>query len=202
MKLKSTAIALALLGLATFLPASADSPSSKHHISISPMLEFMGSGRIPGPDDFSTLLRRIDWVDLEIETSGLDASTPYTVWAVIFNRPQYCAASPCGLGDLPITPGHDPRVRASLAYVTGGFSGADGTLRQEARLFRARNGVKPTQTLFGPGLMNGARAEIHFVLRGHGPNPGDPLLAFRSYGAGCSESNPCGDHQATVHVPR
>lgn len=202
MKLKSTATALALLGLCLLPAASATDSSVKHHISVSPMMEFMGSGRVPGPDDFSTLLRRTGWVDMEIETSGLDPSTAYTVWAVIFNRPQYCAASPCGLGDLPINPGHDPRVQASLAYVTGGFSGADGTLRQEARLFRAQNGVKPTETLFGPGLMNGARAEIHFVLRGHGPNPGNPLLAFGSFNAGCSESNPCGDHQATVHVPR
>lgn len=41
-----------------------------------------------------------------------------------------------------------------------------------------------------------------FVLRGHGPNPGDPMLAFNSYGAGCSDDNPCGDHQASVHLPR
>lgn len=202
MKTKLVAIALALVGLGAVLPASAEEMSPRGHITISPMEEFMDSGRIPGPDDFSVLVRNRNWIDLEIETSGLDPATAYTAWAVIFNEPQYCVASPCGLDDLPLTPGHDPRVRASAAYVTGGFSGADGTLRQEGRLDRAKGGVKPTETLFGPGLLNGSRAEIHFVLRGHGPDPGNPLLAFSAYNAGCSDDNPCGDHQASVHVPR
>lgn len=202
MRVKLTALALVLLGLGSTLPALAEEELSQSHITISPMLEFMDSGREPGPDDYSVLARWGNRVYMEIETSGLDASTAYTVWAVIFNRSQYCTTTPCGLADLPISPGHDPRVQASVAYVTGGFSGADGTLLQEGQLYRARNGVKPTQTLFGPGLLNSERAEIHFVLRGHGPDPGDPLLAFGSYNAGCSDDNPCGDHQVTVHVPR
>lgn len=202
MRCKLTALTLVLLGLGSTMPVSAAEDLSQRHITISPMEEFMDSGREPGPDDHSVLVRWSNRVYVEIETSGLDASTAYTVWAVVFNRPQYCATTPCGLGDLPVSPGHDPRVQASVAYVTGGFSGADGTLLQEAQLYRARNGVKPTQTLFGPGLLNSDRAEIHFVLRGHGPDPGNPLLAIGSFNAGCSDDNPCGDHQATVHVPR
>jgi hypothetical protein len=61
--------------------------------------------------------------------------------------------------------------------------------------------VKPTETLFGPGLMNGAKAEIHFVLRGHSADFGDPLLAIGSYNGGCSEENLCSDQQAAVHLP-
>ncbi len=202
MKLRLNAIAWILLGLIITLPAAAQDDPSRDHISISPMFEFMDSGRVPGPEDFSTLVRDRNWVDMEIDTSGLDPATAYTAWAVIFNQPQYCLASPCGLEDLPLTPGHDPRVQASVAYVTGGFTGSEGTLRLAARLDRADDGMKPTETLFGTGVLNGRRAEIHFVLRGHGPDSGDPLLAFGSYNAGCSEDNPCGDHQATVHVPR
>lgn len=202
MRVKLTALTLVLLGLGATLPVSAQPSKAQSHITISPMLEFMDSGREPGPDDYSVLVRWGNRVYVEIETSGLDASTAYTVWAVIFNRPQYCATTPCGLGDLPVTPGHDPRVQASVAYVTGGYSGTDGTLSQEGLLYRAKNGVKPTQTLFGPGLLNSERAEIHFVLRGHGPDPGDPLLSIGSYNAGCTDDNPCGDHQVTVHLPR
>jgi hypothetical protein len=40
------------------------------------------------------------------------------------------------------------------------------------------------------------------VLRGHGQDFGNPLLAIGSYNAGCTEANPCGDHQATAHLPR
>lgn len=201
MRVISTALTLALLGLGATLPASAETPEAQGHITISPMLEFMDSGREPGPDDYSLLVRRGNRVYTKIETSGLDASTAYTVWAVIFNRPQYCVATPCGLGDLPIAPGHDPRVQASVAYVTGGYSDADGTLVQEGSLYRPKNGVRPTETLFGSGLLDTQGSEIHFVLRGHGPDPGNPLLAIGSYNAGCSDDNPCGDHQVSVHVP-
>jgi hypothetical protein len=196
MNLKTILIAVTLLGPAATLPAAAD-----NHVSTSPMMEFEGSGYVPGPDDVSTLLRRTNWINAQIETSGLDPMTPYTLWAVVFNKPQYCASSPCGLADLPIVPGHDSRVQASAAYVTGGFSTSDGTLHLQGRLDRAHDGVKPTETLFGPGLMNGAKAEIHFVLRGHGPDSGDPLLAIGSYGGGCSESNLCSDQQFAVHTP-
>lgn len=202
MKLKLATIALALLAIGHFLPAAADSASTQSHITISPMLEYPGSGRTPGPDDYSALLRRGNWIEVEIDTSGLDPETPYTLWAVAFNRPQYCATTPCSAADAPFTPGHDPRVQVSPMYVTGGYSGTDGTLRLEGRLFRAKNGVKPTQTLFGPGLLNTQRGELHFILRGHGPNPGDPALAFGSYNGGCSDDNPCGDHQMTIHLPR
>jgi hypothetical protein len=203
MRYKATAITLGLLGLAPLVAGSTANAHNDHHrVSVSPMIEFMSSGRVPGPDDVSKLVRKNNWVDVEIKTSGLDPSTPYTLWGAVFNQPQYCAASPCGEGDLPISPGHDPRVAASVVYVSGGFSGADGTLRLEGRLDRARNGVKPTQTLFGPGLLNGASAEVHFVLRGHGPGAGDPLLAIGSYDAGCTDTNPCTDQQATVHVAR
>lgn len=200
MKLTTTAITLALLALGPNWPAAADNATARHDASVSPMFEFQASGRIPGPDDSSTLLRRSLWIDVQIESSGLDPATAYTAWAVVFNHPQYCAASPCSLGDLPFNPGHDPRIQASAAYVTGGFSGVDGSLRLEGRLYRAEKGIKPTETLFGPGLLNGARAEIHFLLRGHGPDSGNPLLSFGSYNGGCTETNACSDQQVSVHV--
>jgi hypothetical protein len=201
MKSKTIAFTLTVLGLVSVLEVSPGADSN-HRVSTSPMMEFMNSGRTPGPDDVSRLVRSRDWVDVSIETSGLDPSTPYTLWGVIFNQPRYCATSPCGLADLPVTPGHDPRVRASVVYVSGGFSGADGTLRLEARLHRAKEGATSNETLFGPGLWNGETTEIHFVLRGHGPDAGDPLLAIGSYNAGCTDTNTCTDQQATAHVAR
>lgn len=202
MKTKTAAIALALSAMGFALAASAQDDDAERttHVTTSPMVEFADSGRIPGPHDASTLVRKTNWVDVGLHTSGLDPATAYTVWAVVFNRPQYCATTPCGMGDLPVAPGHDPRVQASVAYVTGGFSGNDGRLRQRGRLHRVHAGIKPTQTLFGPGLLDAAHAEVHFVLRGHGPASGDPLLAIGSYGAGCSDSNPCTDQQASIHL--
>jgi hypothetical protein len=186
----------ATLVLTCFLPASAEL------VSVSPMVEFFDSGRIPASDDYSVVGRKAQWFDYEINTSGLDAGTAYTVWVVIFNHPQFCQSSPCGMTDLPIVPGHDPRVQASIMYGGGAYTEMDGAGRFQGRVYRTERGVNTVETLFGPGLFDPLRAEIHLVLRGHGPDPGDPLLAIGSYGAGCTAENPCGDHQASAHVPR
>jgi hypothetical protein len=194
---KYFAAVLLLLSLGPILPATAGDG-----YSTSPVMEIPGSGRVPGPNDQSKLLRNPGWVDVRIETSGLDPATPYTAWAVIFNKPRYCAASPCGAGDLPVSPGHDSRVLGSLAYLSGGFSDNDGKLTLEARLHRPRSGVKPTATAFGPGLLHGDRAEIHVVLRGHGQDAGDPVLAIGSFDAGCTDTNPCSNQQSAVHLAK
>lgn len=84
MQLKTTAIAIALLGLYLGLPASAaDKPMPATHVSTSPMMEFENSGRVPGAGAYSTLRRTSRWVEVQISTNGVDPSTPYTVWAVI-----------------------------------------------------------------------------------------------------------------------
>jgi hypothetical protein len=178
--------------------------SRRPEVSVSPMELFPGSDNAPGKGAASRLTRNSDSVAIEVHTSGLDPASPYSLWATVFNHPNFCATSPCGDADLPITPGHDPRVEAALINIGGGVSGNDGRGEFVGHLFEAHGGLVTADLQFGPGLLDARRAEIHVVVRGHGhPAPGDLFAALRSFSGGCNAENqvqpPCGNQQVSVH---
>lgn len=98
-----------------------------------------------------------------------------TVWWVVFNHPEHCATSPCGEPDL-----FEPDVGGSVFYATGAVSDEDGNVTFVASAYET-DPVRFADTdpntamlqLFGlpagPGLLDSAQAEIHLVVRVHGP---------------------------------
>ena len=117
-----------------------------------------------------------------VHVTDLNPNSAFTIWAVIFNRPEECLTNPagpvrCGATDLAAVP--NP-VRASAfnvgAFVTG-FG--NGTANVSVHI---RSGAPPDGAfvLFGegglndngvrPGLHagNGFGAEVHLVIRTHG----------------------------------
>jgi hypothetical protein len=197
--------------LAISFEVHAQDPQASRHreprVSESPMQLFPGSDNAPGEGAVSRLTRDANSVLVEVHTSGLDPASPYSLWAVVFNSPRLCAASPCGDGDLPVTPGHDPRIEAALIHVGGGVSGNDGRGEFVGRLSEARGGLVTSDLQFGPGLLDARGAEIHIVVRGHGqPAPADLFAALRSFGGGCNAANqvqpPCGNQQVAIHKAR
>ena len=107
-------------------------------------------------------------VNADISTNSLEADTAYSIWWAIFNEPAFCIEPyACALADLG--PNGDPRVRPSVFWAGGFVSDAFGTANTSIRL-----GVGPTtRELFANtqpwGLVNLRGAEIHVVLRTHGP---------------------------------
>jgi len=181
-----------------------------HSTSKSSMFEFNNSGNVPAENDYSTLIRKKNSVTYSVHTSGLDAASPHTVWAVIFNNPQYCKSSPCSEADLEVAPGHDPRVRNSLVWAGGGVSDADGTLTVFGAMSVVKDSARRSRDIsFGSGLLNARKAEIHFIVREHGQpgNAVDLFSSISSYGGGCNENNmvqptPCADIQGSIHQPK
>ncbi len=175
-------------------------------VSIAPMMEVGGSGNIPAPGDASRLELKQGEFTVEIKTSGLDLMTPYTVWAVIVNSPQFCQSTPCTSADFPSSPTHDPRAEAALVLVTGGRSDASGNGNFFGRIFRTANGVSTRPTEWGVGLLDPRKTEIHVVVRSHGqPAPGDANAALNSFNGGCNSANavqpvPCLNEQAAIHL--
>lgn len=106
------------------------------------------------------------------ETPGEQA---LTVWWVVFNHPEHCATSPCGEPDL-----FEPDVGGAVFYATGAVSDEDGNVRFVASAYET-DPVRFADTdpntamlqLFGlpagPGLLDADEAEIHLVVRVHGP---------------------------------
>lgn len=186
-------VALALLGT-----ASAEASGLR---SQSPVEPFPGTDNVPGEGAMSTLLRRYRAVSFELETDGLDPLSPYTVWAVIFDDPRHCLSSPCSEADLPVSPGHDPRAEASVAFAGGGLSNDAGEGHFVGHL-RAPAGRVLEPLLFGTGTLSAWHAEIHLIVRGHGYPPAESLFdAISSFGGGCTEANLCEDQQFSVHLP-
>jgi hypothetical protein len=129
----------------------------------------------------------------------------YTNWWVIFNNPDACGPPGCGGKDFPFN-GGDPAVDASVLFATGGVVTDNGVGHFRAHL---EEGDLSGEVLFGPGLTTADGAEIHIIVRYHGPaGVGDVLAAqTTTFGGGCSNVPnpypifPCYDPQAAP-LPR
>lgn len=91
-------------------------------------------------------------------------STAGTIWWVVFDSPENCAngIGGCGLDDLG-----DPAVNASVLHATGHVIPPDGYATFVASLHETPGTT--VAPLFGPGLVDAEGAEIHAVVRWHGP---------------------------------
>lgn len=136
-------------------------------------------------------------------------ATALTVWWVVFNKPDNCATSPCGESDL-----FRPAVQASAFYATGALTDEEGDVMFVTPLYetvpgRFQNIDLNTSLLGGPGLLDARKAEIHVVVRSHGPAlfdvPGgvrDQITGFLD--PGCQDlggPNECVDVQFAIHQP-
>ncbi len=116
----------------------------------------------------STLVRTEEGLAFDLSTSGLRANAPYTVWWVAFDPGNPCisATDPCSCSADALRPGAD-----SVFYATGAMSDRLGSADFAGSI---GYGEVPTGTdqvpfggAFGVGIQPGA--EIHFVVRDHGP---------------------------------
>lgn len=140
----------------------------------------------------ATLFRSNNNVRARIATSGLDTNAAYTVWWILWNRPDLCSA-PCGANDLGIS-------GSSVFYAAGFVTGGDGTANVTAHLDA---GPLPSgiDILIPGGLHSGfgLRAEIHMLLRSHGPiSPGSVATQIGSFDPACAI---CEDQQAVAFPP-
>ena len=153
----------------------------------------------------ATLDREKNGVRVKIETSDLGAVDAHTVWWVIFNNPDACAGSLCAASDLG-----NPDVNAAVLHATGGKSDIDGNATFNAflplgliRLNRTATGRERHR--LGAGLQNLKGAEIHMVIRTHGPassNPAELIEQMSTFGGLCDPGidDPCADVQAAIFL--
>jgi hypothetical protein len=144
---------------------------------------------------------------VNVHLRGLPASHAMTIWAVVFEEPQYCdgadvyfdgelivPGSPgCGGDDVERSFLGDNDVDLSIMYAAGGVTNKGGNLN-------VKNGIGGGQYLIGTNqIANPDTAEVHFVVRTHGPDqPGDEDTT--TFGGGCLTFE-CADIQFSVHHP-
>jgi hypothetical protein len=150
---------------------------------------------------WSNLVRTDHGASFTIHTSGLTAGDAVSVWWVVFNRPEECEAGEgdlsCGAGDLPPF-GGDFSAEPSVFFATGHIIGGSGGGQFGG--YTTTDGPRG-EVLFGDGLTNPRGAEIHLVVRTHGPAIPSMLPGqFMSFGVGC-DVNTCEDLQFAAHPP-
>jgi hypothetical protein len=117
---------------------------------------------------FGTPKRGSDWVQVNIQTSGLPTGA-CTVWSVIFDAPDGCTDG-SGADDL-----FNPDADVSVLFATGGVVGRGGAANFTARYAAGDDLDEPgTQHMLGDGSHDPARADVHNVIKYHGPAPTTP----------------------------
>ena len=151
----------------------------------------------------STLRRNNEAIALTINTSELEPNYAYTVWWVVFDKPEYCSAPGCGADDIfenALVGGPNEMEFTLLGAADGSVIGPNGRANYRGAL--AKNDV--SQVTFGDGLDNPMTAEIHYVIRSHGPAiPGMIEEQTTTHNAGCFPGEPneglCEDVQFAIH---
>jgi hypothetical protein len=175
----------------------------------------------------STLHRNTNGITVNFKAEGLYPGA-YTIWWVIWNNPEYCGVeNACLEPDFPdsvfppLDPNPDNMVGVEVMYAGGHVVGKNGKGNFSAHLNAGDDTPESMNTSFGFTSVGGLRvgntfdAEIHVVLRTHGPAvPGLVNEQISSYGGGCD--NPflyapftfypnvigeCGDIAAAIFAP-
>jgi len=166
----------------------------------------------------SRLVRADDSVLATLRTSGLAPGDAVTLWWVVFNDPSGCSHA-CGEDDIFIngdpTQGFNEGGIAAADIVVGYADGAvvapDGRVTLAGSV--AEEGAV-REIVFGaaPLLKDVNAAEIHLVVRSHGPALSELLREqLGSYAGGCEvflhppeipgADGECADVQFAIHLP-
>ncbi len=185
-------------------PASQDfgfpwwGPNPEPRTTIRPVVLFSNPSVVVSASG-TMLVRTRDNVFATLHTSGLMPGTVVTFWWAFFNSPGNCATQPCTPADLA-----NPAVFGSVVAGGGRIIGADGT----ASFSVYRQAFDTTGVFTGLGTVQGLleplRAQIHLVIRTHGPAITDDPDALRQqlslFNGGCPP-NTCANLQASIHQP-
>ena len=140
------------------------------------------------PGSHAELVRQTSGVKIDVSTRDLPAGA-YTNWWVVFNNPGACVG-PCDIPDVF----SNPASVASVLWATGGIVDASGQANFQAEL---PVGVFPGQVILGNGLLDAYGAEVHYILKTHGPVQEDADVLLRQvstiFGA-CSDLDGSGNH--------
>lgn len=168
---------------------------------------FWFSNGMAEPGASSTLIRTDSGVSATVHTSGLSPGDAVTTWWVIFNHPAECTEGEppfrCAEGDL-----FNPAVEASVQYAAGRPVGGNGSYNVASYISEGDSGC-PFGDFLCAGLIDSREADVHLVVRTHGPALQEFLPEqFMTFGGACGNvppelggggPNTCEDLQFAVH---
>ncbi len=172
----------------------------KQSVSVAAVGAFPASpdGSLPEIDGTSVLVRTKTGVGFTFDTTGLAPEAPYTAWWVVFNRPRACFTPyDCGAEDLS-----NAAAEVGVFFAAGRMTDAYGQATFAAQIDYGElpegEDQVPNPARANPIEPN---AEIHLVLRDHGPASDDPEILeaqLTQFNGGCPPYS-CDNVQASVH---
>ncbi|MFQ6029440.1 MAG: hypothetical protein ACE5Q6_18340, partial [Dehalococcoidia bacterium] len=163
-------LALAIIGIvaATYFALAGPAQASNGlALSSSNVYRFADASQVEGGT--STLSRTEYGISATVQTSDLEEGNAYTMWWVIFNHPENCVApvpglSNCGEADVFGEPFGETPVEVSVQFAGGNIVGGTGQADFGAYLVENEIPVGSGQLVFGPGLYDAEKAEVHLVV--------------------------------------
>lgn len=178
---------LSLLALALLLvPAAAG--AAEPTLTQTPIEAHSDDPRTPGEGSVSWIVRNDGGIAVRIVTSGLDPESAYTVWAVLFNYPEFCQTTPCTSADQPQN-GGDPKVESATVFADGFLVSDDGV------------GVIDSGLAVGEALLEPFGAEVHLIVKSHGPADLETVHEQLTTSSGGCPADGCTDQQFAIHLP-
>jgi hypothetical protein len=200
-------LSVTILAVALAAPASAE-PAIHQTVDVN---YFSGA---PATADGASLIRTNSGVSARVSTTvggqlfdlfagplGVDweVGDATTNWFVVFNEPGECTGGVCGEDDVRAAALGSDVAKIGVHFATGHVAGSSNWRSAASLREGDLSGV-----FFGYPLLDARTAEIHVVIRSHGPAanlvPGDLAAAIGSIGGGCA-INTCGDAQAAEFKP-
>ena len=139
-------------------------------------------------EGWSALRRSQSRVQIRMEAGDLVPGSISTLWAVVFNNPIACVDE-CDDPDLF----DNPATRPDLMYVAGGVANRTGKARFAGQI-TVGDLSDSILGLFGAngyGVEDGHTAEIHLVVRSHGPGlAGLRQAQMSTFNGGCTGYGP------------
>jgi len=204
-KFKLVIITLALVGLLAGLTAfgSVSARSSGIISDTVPVMDLNDHGEVgimnPQERGTSDLSRSADDISMNVQTTNLPVGT-FTLWWAIFNNPSECDGECHHLMDTGRGGAPNP-AQGSVLWGTSGIVGPDRVAHFSAHLGVGLENA-PGSVLRGPALTNPMGAEVHWIIRYHGPTRWDDLeilpIQMTAVMGNC-DNFPCYDPQRVIH---
>ena len=204
--LGSTLLTLLLAAAAPPSPALADDDYDEDDavsaVSFAGVERFEAAGG--GAFDGSTILNRnAEGVAYTFSTRDLRRAAPYTNWWVAFNNPEACV-EPCACSDADFA---NAKVDIGVFWATGRVSNGFGQADFSAGIAYGELPAGEDQVPFAPAFASpiAPGAEIHLIVRAHGPRlPGGLEAQLMQFNGGCppfpvDDLDGCIDVQFSVH---
>ncbi|WP_170416408.1 hypothetical protein [Ruegeria atlantica] len=129
-----------------------------------------------------TMVRSEDGIFVDVKTKELEPGHVYTMWFVAINDPSNCSATPCPSTDVL---GSSTMVKSDLGFADGTIADLSGA----AHFATFQPLGELTNAWFGNGLAQSG-AEIHLVLRDHGPmQMGYERQMMSTFRGGCTDES-------------